>query len=79
MEFLELNFTQIISVDNKNLDASFIIIIRSETCLLYIFLDLVPCLILFHEGRPHIYKGEISDENEAIKWFRKKLVSFDEL
>merc|ERR1712079_156186 len=40
-------------------------------------LDMVPCLILFHEGRPYIYKGEISDENEAIKWFRKKLVSFD--
>ena len=44
-----------------------------------LFLDMVPCLILFHEGRPYIYKGEISDENEAIKWFRKKLVSFDEL
>ena len=41
-------------------------------------LDVVPCLVLFHEKSPYIFKGEVGDENEAIKWFRATLASFDE-
>ncbi len=41
-------------------------------------LDMVPCLVLFHEKRPKIFKGEVSDENEAIKWFKETLASFDD-
>lgn len=36
-------------------------------------LDVVPCLMLLHEGRSSFYKGEINDENEIIKWFRSRL------
>ena len=36
-------------------------------------LDVVPCLMLLHEGRASFYKGEINDENEIIKWFRGRL------
>ena len=41
-------------------------------------LDVVPCLVLFHEKRPRVFKGQISDEKEAIKWFRKTLASFED-
>jgi len=34
---------------------------------------------LFHEGRPYQFKGEVTNEEEAVKWFKKKLASFDEL
>ena len=42
-------------------------------------IDMVPALILFHEGRPYQFKGEVTNEEEAVKWFKKKLASFDEL
>ena len=41
-------------------------------------LDVVPCLVLFHEKRPRFFKGQISDEKEAIKWFKKTLASFED-
>ena len=41
-------------------------------------LDMVPCLVLFHEKRPRVFNGQIADENEAIKWFRDTIASFDE-
>ena len=37
--------------------------------------DIVPSLVLFKYGRPHRFEGEISDEEEAIEWFREKLNS----
>jgi hypothetical protein len=40
-------------------------------------LDVVPSLILFHERRPSIFKGEIGDENSVIEWLREKLASYD--
>lgn len=41
-------------------------------------LDVVPCLVLFHEKRPRVFKGQISDEKEAIKWFREIVASFED-
>ena len=41
-------------------------------------LDIIPSLILFHEKRPRAFKGEVSDEEMAIEWFKETLASFDD-
>ena len=41
-------------------------------------LDVVPCLLLFHEKSPYAFKGEIGDEKEAIKWFKETIASFED-